>query len=216
MSGFSHDLGIWEFLCGIEFSTTSGFFLMGVRAALFGVRVQEAARVARGRVLQLLAGCGLWCGLSVWTRPRLRHELDERLFGAISFQTGIDLENGRLIDAIIALLNDSRWVSPYLYFSHRGLSMVPNEFSTFAAPVMAGHRGGSVYKELKRVIPTAVAQRSAVLGLLSVLANLMGAIGSGPDILMAVTIIYSYWEIVQREAGRPEMAVLGNCSFFFG
>ncbi|KAI0245395.1 hypothetical protein BJV78DRAFT_1288016 [Lactifluus subvellereus] len=75
---------------------------------------------------------------------------------------------------------------------------------------MAGHRGGSVYKELKRVIPTAVAQRSAVLGLLSVLANLMGAIGSGPDILMAVTIIYSYWEIVQREAGRPEMAALGN------
>jgi hypothetical protein len=34
------------------------------------------------------------------------HELDEGLLGVISFQTGIDLENGRLIDAIIALLND--------------------------------------------------------------------------------------------------------------
>jgi preprotein translocase subunit SecY len=56
---------------------------------------------------------------------------------------------------------------------------------------MAGHREGSMYKELKRVIPTAAALGGAVLGLLSVAADLMGAIGSGTGILMAVTIIYS-------------------------
>ncbi|KAF8267740.1 hypothetical protein EI94DRAFT_1729729, partial [Lactarius quietus] len=33
---------------------------------------------------------------------------------------------------------------------------------------MAGHREGSMYKEIKRVIPTAAALGSAVLGLLSV------------------------------------------------
>ncbi|KAI9450551.1 SecY protein [Russula earlei] len=86
--------------------------------------------------------------------------------------------------------------------------------------VMAGHREGSMYKELKRVIPTAAALGGAVLGLLSVTADLMGAIGSGTGILMAVTIIYSYWEIGQRtpfltaiftqEAGGPEMAALGE------
>ena len=59
------------------------------------------------------------------------------------------------------------------------------------AQVMAGHREGSMYKELKRVIPTAAALGGAVLGLLSVAADLMGAIGSGTGILMAVTIIYS-------------------------
>jgi len=75
--------------------------------------------------------------------------------------------------------------------------------------VMAGHREGSMYKELKRVIPTAAALGGAVLGLLSVTADLMGAIGSGTGILMAVTIIYSYWEIGQR-AGGPEMAALGD------
>jgi protein transport protein SEC61 subunit alpha len=48
-----------------------------------------------------------------------------------------------------------------------------------------------MYKELKRVIPTAAALGGAVLGLLSVAADLMGAIGSGTGILMAVTIIYS-------------------------
>ncbi|KAH9953740.1 SecY protein [Russula dissimulans] len=76
--------------------------------------------------------------------------------------------------------------------------------------VMAGHREGSMYKELKRVIPTAAALGGAVLGLLSVTADLMGAIGSGTGILMAVTIIYSYWEIGQREAGGPDMAALGD------
>ena len=52
-----------------------------------------------------------------------------------------------------------------------------------------------MYKELKRVVPTAAALGGAILGLLSVAADLMGAIGSGTGILMAVTIIYSYWEI---------------------
>jgi hypothetical protein len=56
---------------------------------------------------------------------------------------------------------------------------------------MAGHREGSMYKELKRIIPTAAAFGGAILGLLSVAADLMGAIGSGTGILMAVTIIYS-------------------------
>jgi len=67
-----------------------------------------------------------------------------------------------------------------------------------------------MYKELKRVIPTAAALGGAVLGLLSVAADLMGAIGSGTGILMAVTIIYSYWEIGQREAGGPEMAAFSD------
>ena len=92
---------------------------------------------------------------------------------------------------------------------------------------MAGHREGSMYKELKRVIPTAAAFGGAILGLLSVAADLMGAIGSGTGILMAVTIIYSCecfffrsffwmliffvdWEIGIRESGGPEMAAFGD------
>ncbi|KAG8852524.1 translocon subunit [Tulasnella sp. 330] len=71
--------------------------------------------------------------------------------------------------------------------------------------VMAGHRDASMYKELKRVIPTAAAFGGAILGLLSVIADLMGALGSGTGILMAVTIIYGYWEIGVREgAGIPD------------
>ena len=59
-----------------------------------------------------------------------------------------------------------------------------------AQMVMAGHREGSLYKELKRAIYTAAAFGGATLGAISVLADLIGAFGSGTGILLAVTIIY--------------------------
>jgi protein transport protein SEC61 subunit alpha len=71
--------------------------------------------------------------------------------------------------------------------------------------VMAGHREGSMYKELKRVIPTAAAFGGATIGALSVAADLMGALGSGTGILLAVTIIYVSFrtaENCERRAGH--------------
>lgn len=65
--------------------------------------------------------------------------------------------------------------------------------------VMAGHRDESMYRELKRVIPTAAAFGGACIGALSIVSDLMGAMGSGTGILMAVTIIYSYFEIAAKE-----------------
>ncbi len=63
-----------------------------------------------------------------------------------------------------------------------------------------------MYKELKRVIPTAAAFGGAILGLLSVAADLSGAIGSGTGILMAVTIIYScefsFWFVLGGERAK--------------
>ena len=76
--------------------------------------------------------------------------------------------------------------------------------------VMAGHREGSMYKELKRVIPTAAAFGGATIGALSVCADLMGALGSGTGILLAVTIIYGYFEMAVKENAGPEMAALGD------
>ncbi|KAF8207250.1 hypothetical protein K438DRAFT_1815962 [Mycena galopus ATCC 62051] len=49
--------------------------------------------------------------------------------------------------------------------------------------------GESMYKELKRVIPT-----TAALGLLSVTADFMGTLGNGTGVLMAVTA-YSFVSI---------------------
>ncbi|KAK4684124.1 protein transport protein SEC61 subunit alpha, partial [Tremellales sp. Uapishka_1] len=78
---------------------------------------------------------------------------------------------------------------------------------------LAGHRDASIYKELKRVIPTAAAFGGATLGLLSVVADMMGALGSGTGILMATTIIYGYFELGVKENSGPEMAAIGDLLF---
>ncbi|KAL7753564.1 translocon subunit [Sorochytrium milnesiophthora] len=73
--------------------------------------------------------------------------------------------------------------------------------------VIRGYRDTSMYKELKRIIPTAAAFGGLCIGLLSVTADMLGAIGSGTGILLAVTIIYQYFEMFakeQMEAGGME------------
>jgi len=65
--------------------------------------------------------------------------------------------------------------------------------------VMKGHRTSSLQSELERYIPTAAAFGGLCIGALSVMADFMGAIGSGTGILLAVTIIYQYFEIFVKE-----------------
>lgn len=57
----------------------------------------------------------------------------------------------------------------------------------------------SMRQVLDRYIPTAAAFGGLCIGALSVFADLLGAIGSGTGILLAVTIIYQYFEIFQKE-----------------
>jgi protein transport protein SEC61 subunit alpha len=45
-----------------------------------------------------------------------------------------------------------------------------------------------------RVIPTAATLGGLCIGALTIFADFVGAIGSGTGILLAVTIIYSYYE----------------------
>jgi len=65
--------------------------------------------------------------------------------------------------------------------------------------VIAGYRDSSMYKELKKIIPTAATVGGLLIGVLSVTADLLGAIGSGTGIMLAVTIIYQYFEMLVKE-----------------
>ncbi|KAL7647107.1 UNVERIFIED_CONTAM: hypothetical protein RMT77_002365 [Armadillidium vulgare] len=78
--------------------------------------------------------------------------------------------------------------------------------------VMAGHRDASMIKELNRYIPTAAAFGGLCIGALSVTADFLGAIGSGTGILLAVTIIYQYFEIFVKEQ-KDSMGGLGTMLF---
>jgi protein transport protein SEC61 subunit alpha len=60
--------------------------------------------------------------------------------------------------------------------------------------MLLGQREKSMIKELDRYIPTAAITGGICIGLLSIFADFLGAIGSGTGILLAVTIISQYFE----------------------
>jgi protein transport protein SEC61 subunit alpha len=74
--------------------------------------------------------------------------------------------------------------------------------------VLPGHREESMVKQLNRYIPTAAAFGGMCIGMLTVVADFMGAIGSGTGILLAVTIIYQYFETFVKET-KQEGGALG-------
>lgn len=68
--------------------------------------------------------------------------------------------------------------------------------------VMAGHREQSMYKELKRVIPTAAWLSGATIGALAIFSDLLGALGSGTSVLLCTTIIYQFLEQLSKESNN--------------
>lgn len=68
--------------------------------------------------------------------------------------------------------------------------------------IIEGMREESMVRYLNRYIPTAAAFGGMCIGGLSIFADFMGAIGSGTGILLAVTIIYQYFEMIAKEKER--------------
>lgn len=57
-----------------------------------------------------------------------------------------------------------------------------------------------------RYIPTAALLGGMCIGALTIFADFMGAIGSGTGILLAVNIIYEYFEDSQKEKKKNMMS----------
>lgn len=68
--------------------------------------------------------------------------------------------------------------------------------------VVRGYRDQSQIKVLQRYIPVAAAFGGMCIGALTVVADFMGAIGSGTGILLAVTIIFQYFEMFVKETAN--------------
>jgi protein transport protein SEC61 subunit alpha len=73
--------------------------------------------------------------------------------------------------------------------------------------ILKGHRNNSIIHELNRYIPAAAAFGGMCIGALTVLADFLGAIGSGTGILLAVTIIYQYYEMFEKVNTDPNAFV---------
>ena len=65
-----------------------------------------------------------------------------------------------------------------------------------------GHRESSIKQVFKRLIPIAATFGGMCIGCLTIFADFLGAIGSGTGILLAVTIIYSFYEEISKEDTR--------------
>jgi len=68
--------------------------------------------------------------------------------------------------------------------------------------IIKGFRNKSVITVLNRYIPIAAAFGGMCIGALTVIADFMGAIGSGTGILLAVTIIFQYFEMFVKEQSK--------------
>ena len=75
-----------------------------------------------------------------------------------------------------------------------------------------GYRDDPKYtvRVLNRYIPIAAAFGGMCIGALTVLADFMGAIGSGTGILLAVTIIFQYYEMFVKEGAEELGGGLGS------
>jgi protein transport protein SEC61 subunit alpha len=67
---------------------------------------------------------------------------------------------------------------------------------------MRGYRDTTVVAVLDRYIPTTAALGGFAVGALTLLADGLGCIGSGSGLVLAVTILYSYFEMIAREASQ--------------
>lgn len=61
------------------------------------------------------------------------------------------------------------------------------------------HQASRLEEKLRKYIPSAARVGGACIGLLTVTADLLGAVGSGTGILLAVTMIYGYYETFAKE-----------------
>jgi len=75
--------------------------------------------------------------------------------------------------------------------------------------VMKGHRDSALIHVLNRYIPTAAAFGGMCIGALSVVADFMGAIGTGTGILLSVTIIFQFYEAFLKENAEGAMGAFG-------
>lgn len=65
--------------------------------------------------------------------------------------------------------------------------------------MIAGYQQTSTTQVLNKYIPTAASLGGMLIGLISIFSDLMGAIGSGTGILLAVSIIYGYYQKLVKE-----------------
>ena len=71
--------------------------------------------------------------------------------------------------------------------------------------MISGYQDNQILVVLNRYIPVAAACGGMIIGLISIFSDLIGVIGSGTGILLAVSIVYGYYEkLVKDKKGNTK------------
>ncbi len=101
---------------------------------------------------------------------------------------------------VLFVLGSCAWFSRFwIELSGQSVASMTKQLTDANMVIVKRNRQSSISKELEKYIPIAATFGGVCIGLLSVLADVMGAIGSGTGILLAVTTIYQYYEIIQKQ-----------------
>lgn len=71
--------------------------------------------------------------------------------------------------------------------------------------IFKGYRETSILQVLNMYIPVAASFGGVCIGMLTIVADFLGAIGTGTGILLAVNLIYQYFEIIHKEKDQGNL-----------
>ena len=63
---------------------------------------------------------------------------------------------------------------------------------------LRGHSADGTYKKIRGLVMTAATLGGMCIGILTIFADFLGAIGSGTGILLTVSIIYNLYEEIMK------------------
>lgn len=63
----------------------------------------------------------------------------------------------------------------------------------------------NILEQLNRYVSVAASLGGMCIGILTIFADILGAIGSGTGILLAVTIVYEYFEDIKKDEGKRKL-----------
>jgi protein transport protein SEC61 subunit alpha len=92
----------------------------------------------------------------------------------------------------------------WLELSGRSTTDVLRQFHENDMIITGYNSDNYTYKQLKKSIPIAAVFGGMCIGLLSVISDLLGTIGSGTGLLLVVNIIYGYFEQFSKESDKFE------------
>ncbi|KAJ9123491.1 hypothetical protein QFC24_003705 [Naganishia onofrii] len=151
---------------------------------------------------------GAWQPLSEITHPATHSALTTGLLHLLTPPTSIVTALLSPIHTVIyaaTLIASTALISrAWIHISGSGPQELAKQFKDQQL-VVAGHREGSMVRELKKVVPTAAMSGAAVLAALAVVGDIMGVYGGGIAFVATACTIYNLFELGMKEIMGPDM-----------